>query len=111
MQENLTLNEMIKKLMENFSGTEILPESYITEKQKQDSQIYDGTRSSFLKGLDSQKQDDFDFLESMTNTIASTDVDAAILLGMQLKAAIDEIIRDPIRYLNEKERDETYDEE
>ena len=103
MKNELTLNEMIKKLMESFSGTEILPQSHTTEKQKQDAKTYGEMRSDFLKDLDVQKKEEFDFLESMANAIASADVDVAILLGMQLKTSIDEIIRDPVRYINERD--------
>lgn len=66
---------------------------YLTQRHKENSEYYDEFQKQFEKGLTYEQTKDFDSLISIRNAVESTEYDYILLCGMQIKAAIDEILK------------------
>lgn len=72
---------------------------YLTQRHKENSEYYDEFQKQFEKGLTYEQIKDFDSLISIKNAVESTEYDYILLCGMQIKSAIDEILKNPLKIL------------
>ncbi len=72
---------------------------YLTEKQKQNLEYEEKFEKEFLKQLSYEQRKDYDSLMSIKNSVSVTDYNYALLCGMQLKVAMDEIVNNPLKIL------------
>ena len=80
---------------------------YLTQRHKENSEYYDEFQKQFEKGLTYEQTKDFDSLISIRNAVESTEYDYILLCGMQIKAAIDEILKNPLKILKLCDNDGT----
>ena len=69
--------------------------TYLSQKHKENSEYYDEFEKAFEKGLSYEQEKDLNSLIPIKNAVESTEFDYALLFGMQIKSAIDEIIKNP----------------
>lgn len=98
--------ELACEILESIINTFRQP-TYLSQKHKENSRYYDEFEKAFEKGLSYEQEKDLDSLISIKNAVQSTEFDYALLYGMQIKAAIDEIIKNPLKILNLCDNDGT----
>ena len=93
------VEELACEILESIINTFSQPK-YLSQKHKENSEYYDEFEKAFEKGLSYEQEKDLDSLISIKNAVESTEFDYALLFGMQIKSAIDEIIKNPLKILN-----------
>lgn len=73
---------------------------HLTQYHKEVEEYYDEFQDEFLSGLTKEQKKDFNSLDALKNTMISTEFDYNILFGMRIKAALDELINNPLGVLN-----------
>lgn len=87
--------DILGSVMNTFSQP-----AYLSQRHKENSEYYDEFQKEFEKGLSYEQEKDLDTLISIRNAVESTEFDYALLFGMQIKIAIDEILKNPLKILN-----------
>jgi hypothetical protein len=93
------IEELACKILESIINTFSQPK-YLSQRHKENSEYYDEFEKEFEKGLSYEQKKDLDSLISIKNAVESTQFDYTLLLGMQIKSAIEEIIKNPLKILN-----------
>ena len=93
------IEELACKIFESIINTFSQPK-YLSQRHKENSEYYDEFEKEFEKGLSYEQKKDLDSLISIKNAVESTQFDYTLLLGMQIKSAIEEIIKNPLKILN-----------
>lgn len=104
MIENFDFNKKTK--IDNLACellADILSKCYypgeLTQAQKEDQEYYEEFQEEFLSTLTQAQKKDYNTLDSIKNSVMSTDFDYHILTGMRIKAALDKIIEKPLEIL------------
>lgn len=72
---------------------------YLTQYHKEAREYYDEFTEEFEKSLDKSQKKDFDTLTDLNNAVSSTEYNYQLLYGMRIKAALDELINNPLKIL------------
>lgn len=100
------VEELACEILESIINTFRQP-AYLSQRYKENSEYYDEFEKEFEKGLSYEQEKDLNSLISIKNAVESTEFDYALLFGMQIKSAIDEIIKNPLKILNLCDNDGT----
>ena len=72
---------------------------YLSESHKQNSEYCDKFEKEFIKGLTYEQRKDYDSLMSAKTLTQAPEFDYMLLCGMQIKVALDELIKNPLKIL------------
>lgn len=72
---------------------------YLSERHKQNSEYCDKFEKEFIKGLTYEQRKDYDSLISAKTLTSTTEFEYMLLCGMQIKVALDELIKNPLKFL------------
>lgn len=70
---------------------------YLSERHKQNSKYCDKFEKEFIKGLNYEQRKDYDSLISAKTLTSATEFEYVLLFGMQIKVALDELIKNPLK--------------
>lgn len=96
--EKTEIEELACRILEGILKAPFEPR-YLTKQHKETSNYYDEFEKEFEKQLNYEQKKDYNSLLSIKNMVLSTEFDYRILCGMQIKSALDEIIKNPLRIL------------
>ncbi len=72
---------------------------YLSERHKQNSEYCGKFEEEFVKGLSYEQQIDYDSLKSAKMLTSAIEFEYMLLCGMQIKVAMDELIKNPLKIL------------
>ena len=106
LSENTKLEEIACKILRSLINISVQPQ-YLTKWHKENLDYFDEFEKEFEKGLNYEQRKDYDSLISIKKTVESIELDYRLIYGMQIKAAIDEILKNPLKILNLYDKDGT----
>ncbi len=72
---------------------------YLSESHKQNLEYCDKFEKEFIKSLTYEQRKDYDSLMSAKTLTQTPEFDYMLLCGMQIKVALDELIKNPLKIL------------
>lgn len=72
---------------------------YLSERHKQNSEYCDEFEKEFIKGLNYEQRKDYNSLMSAKILTSTAESEYMLLCGMQIKVALDELIKNPLKFL------------
>ena len=77
---------------------------YLSESHKQNLEYCDKFEKEFIKGLTYEQRKDYDSLTSAKTLTSTTEFNYMLLCGIQIKVALDELIKNPLKILRLDDR-------
>lgn len=99
LNEKTELEKMACRLLMNISDIPRPPE-YLTENHRQNLEYCNKFEKEFIKGLTYEQIKNYDSLMSSKNMTLTTEFDYMLLCGVQIKTALDELIKNLLKFMN-----------